>query len=488
MQQPTVLGNPGISESDLQWMRLQMRRLRRAIDLLPDLDGVRIACSTHLDEKMIPAFEGLLERGASLFLSTCNGATVRDEVVEHFADSHRVQTNAWRGMGEQCRQKSLWKALAWKPTHLCEIGGEMTFILHGQNAIASSVRASVEATSTGVKTIDDLALRYPVFNWNNVPIKEHLHNRRMVGISTWHTFFERTRLTLHEKNVVVIGYGAVGQSLADSAKAYGGTVIVVERDRGRALEARYAGWNVLSLDEALPIADVVVTATGRPGILGWHEFRLMKSGVFLLNAGHRTDEIDVDTLRNFERRAVIPYVDEIQLGRLSASRMSGNGHCESNQNQQSDLQMQGDVDDQAEQAVLPSEFCQETEELDEKEGENLSPEQELEGQGDAGEIDADLPEGQNEEEDERLHWAESGRVSAAMISLENLIETEEHKIIYLFADGSMANLTAGYGDSINAFDLTLAIMIAAIGHAVTAADDYRPRVHLLPTTVWQAII
>jgi len=75
-----------------------------------------------------------------------------------------------------------------------------------------------------------------------------------------------------------------------------------------------------------------------------------------------------------------------------------------------------------------------------------------------------------------------------MISLENLIETEEHKIIYLFADGSMANLTAGYGDSINAFDLTLAIMIAAIGHAVTAADDYRPRVHLLPTTVWQAII
>ena len=62
------------------------------------------------------------------------------------------------------------------------------------------------------------------------------------------------------------------------------------------------------------------------------------------------------------------------------------------------------------------------------------------------------------------------------------------RIVYLFAGGSMANLTAGYGDSLNAFDLTLAIMIAAIGHAVTSSDRYKPAVHALPKNVWESIL
>ncbi|HEY9716752.1 MAG TPA: adenosylhomocysteinase [Trichormus sp.] len=362
-------------KSELDWARTHMRRVSNAIASLPDLTGTRIACCTHLDLKMVPAFEGLIRRGASLYLTTCNPHTVQEETVQHLSTEATV--DAWRGMDHDSWQKSLRSAMTWSPTHLCEMGAELTREAHEPNAKPPEILAGVEATSSGISLLQSIDLQFPVFNWNNVPVKEHLHNRRMVGISTWHTFFERTRLTLHEKRVIVIGYGAVGQSVADSAHAFGGNVCIVERDAGRALEAKYFGWDVLPLETALPQADVIVTATGAPAVLGPKQFESIKSGAFLLNVGHRNDEIDTAALLSYPHRSVLPFVQELDI----------NGH-----------------------------------------------------------------------------------------------------IVYLFAGGSMANLAAGYGDSLNAFDLTLAIMIAAIGYAVSSADKYQPLVHELPKNVWESIL
>jgi adenosylhomocysteinase len=358
-------------ERELAWTRAHMPRLRRALDALPDLAGVRLACSVHLEIKMVPLFEGLLARGAKLFLTTCNPATVRDEIVAGLRE-RGAEVEASFGMPPAQYDRAIRNALDWRPTHLIEMGADLTTALHQREEI-TSVRAALEGTGSGISRLAGVTLRYPVFNYDDLPVKEGLHNRFMVGLTTWQAFFDRTRLTLHGRQVLVIGYGSVGRGVADAARAFGGTVIVAERDPARAMEAAYAGWRVLRLESALAEADVVVTATGASRVLQAQHLALLRDGAFLLNVGHRADEMDVDALRAHPCEEVLPFVEAIRLG---------------------------------------------------------------------------------------------------------------DRTVYLFAGGSMANLTAGKGDSLNSFDLTVALLAAGAGHLVREGEGQPPGLHLLPPQVW----
>jgi adenosylhomocysteinase len=330
----------------------------------------------HLEIKMVALFEALLARGAKLFLTTCNPTTVRDEIVAHLRERGAEAEAAFQ-MSPTQYQQAIEHALDWRPTHLWEMGADLTYALHQRSDRQSAVRASLEGTGSGISRLSSLQLRYPVFNCDDLPIKEGLHNRHMVGLTTWQAFFDRTRLTLHGKRVLVLGYGLVGRGVADAARAFGGAVSIAERDPARALEAAYAGWLVEPLEKALPEADVVVTATGVAGVLGAEHFALLREGAFLLNVGHRADEIDLAALRAYPCAEALPFVEAFQI---------------------------------------------------------------------------------------------------------------EQKTIYLFAGGSMANLTAGKGDSLNSFDLTLAVLAAGIGYLVQSAGDATIGVHLLPRQVWEGLL
>lgn len=254
------------------------------------------------------------------------------------------------------------------------MGAELTAALQRRTGEVPRVHASLEATGSGIARLAGLALSYPLFNWDDLPIKEGLHNRHMVGLTTWHAFFERTRLTLHDKRVLVVGYGFVGRGVADAARAYGGTVCVAKRDPVRALEAQYAGRDIRPLESAMPEADVIVTATGARSVVNSGHLPLLRDGFFLFNVGHHPDEIDVAALRAYPSKEVLPFVEAIDLGK---------------------------------------------------------------------------------------------------------------RTMYLFAGGSMANLTAGHGDSLNAFDLTIAVMTAGIGYIAGAGQKQPPGVHILPPVAWQ---
>jgi adenosylhomocysteinase len=349
-----------------------MPRVRQALADLPELKGVRLAVSMHLDLKMLPLMEGLLAKGAELFVTTCNPTTVNNAVVQR-AQAAGAIAEAFRDMPDDAYHESIRHALDWGPTHLCEMGADLTVALHRRSDNMPAVKASLEATGSGISHLDGLALHYPVFNWDDLPVKEGLHNRRMVGLTAWHTFFNRTRLTLHGRRVLVVGYGSVGRGVADSARAYGGMVTVAERDPARAIEAMYAGWDVRPLDEAVREADVIVTATGARGVIHSGHLPLLKDGVFIMNVGHRPEEIEVDALRVYPCEEAMPFVEGFDLG---------------------------------------------------------------------------------------------GRT------------------VYLIAGGSMMNLTAGPGDSMNAFDVTLALMVSGIGHIVGAGEQAPPGVHILPREVW----
>lgn len=214
---------------DVAWASQNMPRTLRQVAALPDLSHVRLACCMHLDMKMIPLVQGILEKGAQVFLTTCNPTTVQDDVVAWLVE-RGAQACAWRDMSDADWQHSWEKAIAWGPTHLCEMGADITTLLHQRGEFGNIV-AGLEATGSGVSRLGDIRPGYPIFNWDDLPVKEGLHNRHMVGLTAWHTFFQTTHLTLHEKKVLVIGYGLVGQGVAAAAKAFGGQVMVARSIR-----------------------------------------------------------------------------------------------------------------------------------------------------------------------------------------------------------------------------------------------------------------
>lgn len=107
-------------ESELSWATRHMPRTRAAVAALPDLHGVRLACNMHLDLKMAPLVAGLLDKGAAIFLTTCNPTTVQDDVVS-WLERRGAQAYAWRDMSAGEWSESFDRALAWRPTHLCEM-------------------------------------------------------------------------------------------------------------------------------------------------------------------------------------------------------------------------------------------------------------------------------------------------------------------------------------------------------------------------------
>ncbi|WON78017.1 adenosylhomocysteinase [Serratia sp. UGAL515B_01] len=358
-------------ESELNWAIRHMPRTRAAVDALPGLQGVRLACNMHLDLKMAPLVAGLLDKGAEIFLTTCNPTTVQDDVVA-WLERRGAVAYAWRDMSDNDWSESFDRALAWGPTHLCEMGADLTSRLH-QSINGPHIKAGLEATGSGISCLEGITPRYPIFNWDDLPVKEGLHNRHMVGLTAWHTFFQTTHLTLHEKCVLVIGYGLVGQGVASAAKAYGGQVIVAETDPARVLQARYDGWEAVDLATAVSRADVIATATGARNVLSSAHLERVKDGVFILNVGHVAEEIDVGFLRGLSHSEPMPFVNAYQLA---------------------------------------------------------------------------------------------------------------DKTLYLLANGSMFNLTAGYGDSLNAFDVTLAVMAAGIGHITGVGEQQPAGLYLLPSSVW----
>ncbi len=372
-------------EQDRRWIVRHMPATRAAVQRLPDLTACRIACSVHLDPKMLPFVEGLLERGAAVYLATCNPATVHDDVVAYLRE-RGAEGKPYRNMSAADYTAHVRAGLDWAPSHLCEMGADFSHTLLSEGVAGGSSTdggtsvdgvlplGGLEATGSGITRLQNLELPYPVFNWDDLPVKEGLHNRFMVGLTTWTAFFERTHLTLHEKRVTVIGYGSVGRGVCDAARAFGGTVSVVERDPGRALEATYAGWRVGSLEELAPQTDVLVTATGAARVVLAEHLEALPDGAFLLNVGHRTEEIDPAAFSGWTREDCLPHVSA---------------------------------------------------------------------------------------------WSRDGRTC------------------YLFANGAMANLSAGQGDSVNAFDRTLAILTEAMGFLVSEGTGHAPGLHVLPSTVWQ---
>jgi len=122
-----------------------------------------------------------------------------------------------------------------------------------------------------------------------------------------------TDVMMAGKQAVVAGYGDVGKGSAQSLRSQGARVMVTEVDPICALQAAMEGFEVVTMEEAAPRADIFVTATGNVDIITMDHMRAMKDRAIVCNIGHFDNEIQVESLRNMKWHNVKPQVDEIEF-------------------------------------------------------------------------------------------------------------------------------------------------------------------------------
>jgi len=273
-----------------------------------DFRGRTIAGRVHLLGDAVTVFGAFARAGARVVLCPCNPLSTDVTAVTALRDMG-VEVLGRPAMEAAEDADALAAAAAVEADVLCDMGGELI-------AAASPARVvgALEATGTGILRLEaGPALPFPVFNWDDIRLKDGLHNRWHVGATTWPSFEQLTSMNLFGRRVAVIGFGPVGRGVAERAAALGAAVTVVERDPVRRLEAMHAGLRTAPLEEALGWAGIVVTVTGRPGILGPEQLRLMRDGAVLFNCGHGNREIDVDWLLSRGPRTVRPHIEAVEV-------------------------------------------------------------------------------------------------------------------------------------------------------------------------------
>jgi adenosylhomocysteinase len=282
--------------------------------LSPEVFRERTIClNIHLDLKMIPVVSALVNAGARLTVLGANPQTTRDEVAAAMVE-RGAELYAWAGMEESDHQRAIASALERDSEFICEMGGDLTAAaVAGSVGHKHTLKTAMEATGTGIVRLRQLRLPIPVFNWDDLEIKQGLHNRYLVGLMVWNTYFNVTHLTLYGRRVLVVGYGLVGQGIAQYARLLGAQVQVCDMNPVRQLTAIHDGCATVTLTEGLRISDIVITATGQERVIGSREFPCLRDRTVLANAGHSNLEIDVPALRRHRTTVLGPGLEEVEV-------------------------------------------------------------------------------------------------------------------------------------------------------------------------------
>jgi adenosylhomocysteinase len=283
------------------------------------LAGARITGCLHMTIQTAVLIETLIALGAEIRWSSCNIFSTQDHAAAAIAAAG-IPVFAWKGETEEeydwCIRQTIIGADDWRPNMLLDDGGDLTVIMHEDYPeLLEDVKGVSEETTTGVHRLHEMAkngsLKVPAFNVNDSVTKSKFDNLYGCRESLSDGIRRATDVMFAGKVAVVAGYGDVGKGSAQSLRNSGARVIVTEVDPICALQAAMEGFQVVTMDEAAPIADIFVTATGNKDIITIDHMRAMKDRAIVCNIGHFDNEIQVDALRNMTWENVKPQVDEI---------------------------------------------------------------------------------------------------------------------------------------------------------------------------------
>ena len=296
--------------------------LRKQYGKAKPFKGARIAGCLHMTIQTAVLIETLIELGAEVKWSSCNIFSTQDHAAAAIAAAG-IPVFAWKGMNleefDWCIEQTLFFGEDKKPLNMIlDDGGDLTnMVLDKFPELVKGIKGISEETTTGVHRLYDRVkegtLPIPAFNVNDSVTKSKFDNKYGCRESLVDAIRRATDLMMAGKVAVVAGYGDVGKGSAQSLRSAGVRVIVSEIDPICALQAAMDGYEVKKMKNAVPRADIIVTATGNIDIITEEHFRLMKDKAIVCNIGHFDNEIDMAWLNeNYgnTKDTIKPQVDK----------------------------------------------------------------------------------------------------------------------------------------------------------------------------------
>ena len=244
----------------------------------------------------------MIELGAEVSWSSCNIFSTQDHAAAAVAAAN-IPVYAWKGMNEDefdwCIEQTLFAFEGGKPLNMIlDDGGDLTnMVFDKYPELAEGINGLSEETTTGVLRLFDRerngTLYTPAININDSVTKSKFDNKYGCRESLVDGIRRATDIMIAGKVAVVAGFGDVGKGSADSLRGAGARVIVSEIDPICALQAAMEGFEVKKMINAIPEADIIVTATGNKDIIKGKHFEIMKDKAIVCNIGHFDNEIDV---------------------------------------------------------------------------------------------------------------------------------------------------------------------------------------------------
>ena len=304
------------------------------------LQGVRITGSLHMTIQTAVLIETLVELGASVRWASCNIFSTQDHAAAAIAASG-TPVFAWKGMSLEeyweCTLLAISHPDRKGPQLIIDDGGDATLLIHkgyelenGSDWVESTSQSEEEKcikdllkrvnsespnfwtelvdgckgvseeTTTGVlrlnQMVEDGSLLFPAINVNDSVTKSKFDNLYGCRESLIDGIKRATDVMIAGKTAVVCGYGDVGKGSAQALKSQGAKVIVTEVDPICALQASMEGFQVLTVEDTLGLADIYVTATGNKDVITLQHMEKMKDQAIVCNIGHFDNEIQVDIL------------------------------------------------------------------------------------------------------------------------------------------------------------------------------------------------
>jgi len=299
--------------------------LRKQYGKIKPFKGARIAGCLHMTIQTAVLIETLIELGAEVKWSSCNIFSTQDHAAAAIAAAG-ISVYAWKGMSleefDWCIEQTLFFGDDRKPLNMIlDDGGDLTnMVLNKFPELVKGIKGISEETTTGVHRLYDRVregtLPIPAFNVNDSVTKSKFDNKYGCRESLVDAIRRATDLMMAGKVAVIAGYGDVGKGSAQSLRSAGVRVIISEIDPICALQAAMDGYEVKKMKNAIPRADIIVTATGNIDIITEEHFRLMKDKAVVCNIGHFDNEIDMAWLNNNygkTKDTIKPQVDKYTI-------------------------------------------------------------------------------------------------------------------------------------------------------------------------------
>ena len=305
----------------IEWAEREMpvlRQIRERFKKEKPLKGVRMSACLHVTAETGNLARTLQEGGADLVLTASNPLSTQDDVAAALVNIYEIPTYAIKGEDNVTYYKHITAALDHKPHMTMDDGADLVSTIHkDRRELLPDIIGGTEETTTGVIRLRAMAadkmLEFPVIAVNDAMTKHFFDNRYGTGQSTVDGIIRATNVLLAGKNFVVAGYGWCGRGLASRARGMGALVIVTEVDPLKALEAVMDGFQVMPMEQAARIGDILCTVTGDINVIDERHFKIMKDGAIVANSGHFNVEINIPALAEMSKdkpKLVRPFVEQ----------------------------------------------------------------------------------------------------------------------------------------------------------------------------------